>query len=201
MPNKVMLYDKHGHLLSIDKILPISPSYGAFIGIEYEHQRVEDGFGYTAEHNNDNGSGTKATISFTTPNSDVEIHIVMSIRSNVEAFYTLGEEVTMAVAGSDYAPRNQNRRSFNTTSLISAGSSGGVGYVTLGGTVSDFGTVLETMHFGSGRQGGEGRDIREWILRQNTTYAMEVEAQAATAEVTIEIHYYELVRLDFLSRT
>ena len=156
------------------------------------HSHIHIGDSYTAEHNAVGASGTKATLTFTTPDTTKRIHFLVTMRGNVESFYTLGEGVTVTgSSGSDYAPRNRERNSSSISVLISAGSAGGVGYVTLGAAVTNFGTVLETLHFGSGKQGGESRDIREWVLKQNTTYALEVESQAANSEITIEGHWYE----------
>ena len=160
--------------------------------ISYEHHEIHGGSLYTAEDNASGGSGTKATISFTTPDTTKWAHAIFTVRANVESHYTLGEGATItAASGADYVPRNQNRNSGNASALISAGSAGGAGKVTIGGTVTNFGTVLETIHFGSGKQGGEGRGMREWVLKQNTTYACEVETEAASSECTIEIHWYE----------
>ncbi len=128
-----------------------------------EHE-VHDGHAFHSEHNAVGGSGTKATISFTTPNTANWAHIIVHLRTNVESFYTLGEGATItAASGSDYPPRNRNRNLTTTTStLTSAGSAGGTGNVTLGGTVTSFGTIIETLHIGSGnRTGGSTYGIGE----------------------------------------
>lgn len=191
MSTPITVIDQYGNETTLDRIFKVD-SFNHLVITDSNEHRIEGGKAYTAEHNADGSSGTKATISFTTPDTSIEIHLLVTMRANVESFYTFGEGASMGVAGSDYAPRNRNRRSGNTTSLLSADGAANVkGQLTLGGTVSDFGTVLETLHIGIGKQGGESRDIREWVLKPNTVYALEVESEAASSEVTIEIHYYE----------
>ncbi len=196
MPNKVKFYDKHGNLKTLDELLVLDSMAGILVTLGVDLYGINEGTSFTAEHNAAGGSGTKATISFTTPPQIKMVHLLLAMRSNVEAFYTLGEAVTVtAASGSDYAPRNRNRMSKNTSVVISAGSTGGTGYVTLCGAVTDFGTTLETLHFGTSKVGGEITELRNWVLKPDTTYAAEVESQAASSEVTIEIHYHEhLVR-------
>lgn len=180
-----------GYELSTPRLDATALGFIVVAGSEHE---VHAGHAFHVEHNATGGSGTKATISFTTPNTTNWSHIIVHMRSNVESFYTLGEGATItAASGSNYAPRNRNRNLVSITStLISAGSAGGAGNVTLGGTVTTFGTVLETLHIGSGRQtGGSEYGIDEWILKQNTTYALEIESEAASSEITIEMHWYE----------
>jgi len=191
MPSKVKLYDKDGNLKTLDELLVLDKMAGVLVTLGVDLYGINNGTSFTAEHNAAGGSGTQATISFTTPSQKKMIHLLIAMRSNVEAFYTLGEAATMAVAGSDYAPRNRNRWSKNTSEVVSAGSTGGKGYVTLGGTVSAFGTTLETLHFGTSKAGGEITELRNWVLAPKTTYAVEVESEAALSEITIEIHYHE----------
>lgn len=194
MATPIVWVDTDGNEHSFDELFSEDALSGDLISIMHPHHEIHKGMAFTAEHNVAGGSGTKATISFTTPNTSKLCHMLVTMRANVESFYTFGEGATVtASSGSDYVPRNRHRESVNVTGLISAGSSGGAGKVTLGGTVSDFGTVLETLHIGIGKQGGESRDIREWVLKRDTTYALEVESEATSSEVTVEIHYYEII--------
>ncbi|MCP4540160.1 MAG: hypothetical protein GY832_23730 [Chloroflexi bacterium] len=187
MPSAVHIVDSNSRTAKCDS------STNSLQTIEYEHHEIHSGSSYTMEHNAAGGSGTKATISFTTPNTTKWLHMVITARANVEAFYTLGEGATITGAsGADYAPRNKNRNSANTSGVISAGSAGGAGNATIGGTVTNFGTTLEMLHFGKGRQQpGASHGENEWILKQNTTYAFEVETEAASSEATVELHWYE----------
>lgn len=184
---RTTLFDSSGNEFLIDLIT------NAFGTIDTSHHEIHEGDAYTVEHNNSGGSGIKATISFKTANTTKWIHLLASMRSNVESNYKLCEAPTItAASGSDYVCRNKNRNSGNTSGLISEGSAGGVGFVTLGATVSAEGLVLETLHFGQGKQGGgEGRNVREWVLKQDTIYALVLTSEAAASDITIEMHWYE----------
>lgn len=194
--NEEDLVDASPHLTSVGgkvEKLSLDPMTGAQTTITYEHHEIHGGSSYRASHFAAGGSGTKATISFTTADSDKWLHIVFSGRSNVEAVFTLGEGATVTgSSGADFAPRNRNRNSTKTSGVSGAGSAGAAGNCTIGGTVTDFGTVLEVLHFGDGKKaGGDARGVAEWILKPNTVYAVEVESQAVTSEVSIDADWYE----------
>jgi len=164
----------------------------AVMTIEYPHHEIHEGSMYHAHHNASGGSGTKATISLTTPNTTKHLHVVIQGRGNVESMMTIGEGATVtAASGTDDAPHNRNRNSANVSTAISAGSAGGAGFITTGGAVTSFGTILNVEHFGAGNRAGGDSRSEEWVLKANTTYAFEVESQAATSEVGININWYE----------
>ena len=208
----VEVVDAAGDLLDITDVGSITVnSYGTYDGtnfvpvrldgsthatntIDYAHHEVHDGSSFTAEHNAAGGSATKATISFTTPAGTKYFHIVIEARTNVAAVYTLGEGATVtAESGTNYLARNKRRvATMNVSTVLPAGSvPATAGNVTVGGTVTDFGTVLETFQVGSGRVGDNARGVDEWILAPSTVYAIEMESQAATSEVRVSIHWYE----------
>ena len=220
---KVLLYDAAGNALSttvnadrdtdIDGVIGLNTNAAMFgrvsdtvvknarldasteaqIIIDYEHHDLHEGSMYHVHTSAAGGSATKATISFTTPNTAKWFHLVFFYRSNVEALFTMGEGATVtASSGTDYLARNRNRNIADTSTCISAGSAGGAKYVTTGGTVTNFGATVDIDHFGSGQKtGGADRANNEWVLKQNTTYAFEVESQAATSEVGLALTWYE----------
>ena len=159
------------------------------MSIDYAHHEAHEGSMYHAHVSAAGGAATKATISFTTPNTAKWFHVVFFYRSNVEALFTMGEGATVtAASGTDYKARNRNRNIADASTAISAGSAGGATFVTEGGTVTNFGTVIDGDHFGSGQKtGGGDRASNEWVLKQNTTYAFEIESQAATSEVGLAL--------------
>jgi len=171
--------------------------------IEYEHHEVHAGSMFQAEDNAAGGSGTKATISFKTPNTDKWAHAIFTVRTNVTAVVTIGEGCTITgISGTDYAPRNKNRNIATASTLISAGSAGGAGFVTIGAAVTNFGTVLTEKQVGAARKiGGESRGIGEWVLRANTVYAFEVESQEATSEVRMALVWYEHTERNYATPT
>ena len=181
----VQLYDGKNEI-------PSDGTTASLLVIDHTHHKIHEGVMYHATANAAGGLGTKATLSFTTPNTTKWAHMLIHTRSNVEAIYTLGEGATItAASGSNWPATNKNRNSTNTSDMISAGSSSGAGYITVNATVTSAGNVIDNDHFGIGRSGGESRNDDEWILKQNTTYAAEVISEAATSEVSISIEWYE----------
>lgn len=162
------------------------------VTIAYANYQIRKGTAYTAEVVAADGIGTKATLTFTTPdNSEKLMHLIVHSRSNIESFYTLGENPTITGGtGTNFIVYNRNRNSVNTSQAF--GTRTVVrGQMTGGATVTSFGTILEQLHFGNGKVGGEDRASDEWILKRNTTYAFEVESEAASSDVMIEIDWYE----------
>ena len=78
--------------------------------IDYAHHDLHEGSMYHVHTNAAGGSGTKATISFTTPNTTQWFHLIFFYRCNVEALFTMGEGATVTGAsGTDLLARNRNR--------------------------------------------------------------------------------------------
>ncbi len=161
------------------------------------HGHVHESRSFHVFINASGGSGTKATISFKTPDTTRWIHLAVHARGNVESHLTCGEGATItADSGSDFAPLNRNRNSVVESVVISAGSGGGAGNVTTGGTVTDFGTLIHLEHLGNNKIGEESRGEIEFVLKRNTTYAIEVETEAASSEAFVELEYYEHTDLE-----
>jgi hypothetical protein len=159
--------------------------------IGYSHHEIHSGKSYTYDTNAAGASGTKATVTFTTPAGPKEIHMLVHFRSNVEAIYTFGEGPTItADTGTNEAPIARNRNNVVASGLIGT-KAVAANNVTYGATVTGFGTVLEMIHFGSGKSGGEEHGSDEWVLKPATTYAIEVESEAASSEVMVEMDWYE----------
>lgn len=181
----VTLFNEEGIPASIDA------STETLQTIDHSHHKILEGDAYTAKVQAEGGVGTKATITFTTSDTAKWMHIIIHARSNVEAHYTLGESPTItADTGTNFIVYNRNRNSDNE-SLTKGTRTATAGQMTEGATVTNLGTILEQVHLGSGRAGGENRSDDEWVLKQNTTYVLECESEAATSDVLIEIDWYE----------
>lgn len=177
---------------SINTNLPnIDNITNALLVINNAHHEIHSGRAYTAEVVATGGSGTKATITFTTPDTARWMHIIVHARSNVEAHYILGENPTItADTGTNFIVCNRNRNSANVSGVIGTRIMEAEN-MTEGATVTDYGTILKEIHFGNGKVGGEVRGDDEWILKQNTTYVLEVVSEAASSDNMIEIDWYE----------
>ncbi len=170
----------------------IDPASGAQIFIDQAQSQIHEGVAYETTAQATGGSGIKATLTFTTSDTKNWMHLLVHARSNVEAHFTLGEGPTIGAAtGTNKVVYNRNRNSTNTSGIFGTRTVT-VGNVTEGATVTSFGTPIEIGHFGGGRTGGESRGQDEWILKQNTTYALEVESEAASADIEIYMSWYEI---------
>jgi len=167
------------------------------IMISEPHAMIHAGKMFEIHDHQEGGTATKTTITFKTPDTDEHMHIFIVARSTVEAFLTIGEGATVtALSGTDKVPLNRNRNSATVSTLISEGSAGGAGNVTVGAAVTDMGLELWKPHFGSGKVGGEARDEEERELKANTVYVIEVETQATSGEVDLDINIYQHADLD-----
>lgn len=177
--------------MSLDFKENIDAVSGQNIRISFPHHELHEGHAYTIEAQAAGGSGTKATLSFKTPDSEKVMHLLIHARANVEAHYTFGEAPTItADTGTNSPPFNRNRNSANTSDVIGTRTAT-AGQITKGATVSNFGTILKNVHFGNGKVGGERREDDEWLLKKNTLYAFEIESEAASSDINIEMEWYE----------
>ncbi len=194
----IILAKAMGYTGSTFQLARLDPVTFVPISIDTAHHHIHDGSSYHAFINAVGASGTKATLTFKTPNTSKLIHIVVGFRANVESLITCGEASTVTGAsGSDFTPVNRNRNSSTTSGLITEGSAGGAGKITQGATVTNFGTILHIEHIGDGKQeGGEARGTHEWVLKPDTVYAIEVETEAASSEAHLELDWYEHISLE-----
>jgi len=172
----------------------IDASTNVLTTIDYAHHEIHSGSSFHAYINATGGSGTKGTITFITPDTTTYMHAFFYTLSNVAAKITFGEGATVtAASGTDFPALNRNRNlaATSTATVLASGSAGGAGNVTTGATVTGFGTILKLIEVGIGKSGGEVRSVDEWVLKRNTVYALEIESQAASSEVTAALDWYE----------
>jgi len=174
----------------------IDASTNVLSTIGYAHHEIHAGSSFHAEAKAAGGAGTKATITFKTPAGTKWAHVFIHGTTNVAAQFSFGEGATVtAGSGTTLPAYNRNRNSGTATTMISEGTTGAdaAGALTQGATVSNFGTALiDDRQVGAGNKtGGESREDSEWVLDADTVYAIEMESQAATSEVSVRIDYYE----------
>ena len=164
----------------------IDQSTEALMYITYEHHEVHSGNHYGVRINKDVANGGTYNIAFTTPNTTKWAHMVFAVNVELEAGITLYENITSFTGGTPITPTNSNRNSVNTSGIIDMEYDS---VPTLGSP-----TTICNMVLGSGRaSGGAARGSEEFVLKQNTTYYLEISNQAtgATNEVNIFLNWYE----------
>ncbi len=158
---------------------------GAASAVDYAHHEVHEGGSFQASHAEDIGSGSTYKFLITTPDTTKWIHMFALLIAEIETEVRLYEAPTTPSAGSDLPAYNKNRNSAQVTGLtaLKRGIS----------TVAD-GTLIQTVHIGSGRtDGGQARSENEWILKQNTSYVIAIQnvSGAAANYCTLVLNWYE----------
>ena len=189
-PYSVDEYGKRAHLLGDNAFK------GALLTVTVEHHEIHCGDMYTAHHVEDLGNGATPNHLIITPdwgdpvngndpfgNQGVKVaHLTGEISGEAETSFMFFESPTVTANGNAVASNNRNRNSSNTD------------YLTIyeGATVSATGTELEHVKFGSGRGiGGSISRSEEWILKNNTTYLLQVTNDTALANYhTLRLQYY-----------
>jgi hypothetical protein len=169
----------------------------AHASIPWEHYEIHDGDSYEADNQSTAlASGDKINICFQTPNTSKRIHAYfVGGASGLGSLYLLEGVTFTTPSGSALAPRNRDRNSANTSTLSDI--TGASNSVTKNGTLATTGTeIVRQLVPGSGRvSGGESRSEDEFILKQNTKYAVVFEAQhsgGGNIAGSLQMNWYEL---------
>ena len=121
---------------------------------------------------------------FATPDTTKWLHMIFHAKSGGAARFRITEAPSggLATPTGTLTIFNKNRNSSNTSGLAS---------VSYDGTAASGGTLLADEYVGEGRTGaGESRGAQEWILKQNTTYAVSLyDTTAITASIVLD--WYE----------
>ena len=153
--------------------------------IEYEHHEIHRGSFYRVDFQKEVANGGTMIIGLTTPDTTKWLHFRPAVDVEVEASIILYENVTSITGGTAYVPRNANRPSANVS----------VATVVTDPTINTTGAViLEDLVLGSAKSaGGNSEATHEWVLKQNTRYALIVTNQTtgATNECNIRLSWYE----------
>ena len=115
-------------------------------------------------------------------------------RSSGEANICIWEGRTWDTnTGTRHPVYNRNRNSANTTTLLEdSNGTFTAGNVNLNPDNPTSGTCIYDEHFGSGQsRGGATTGRNEFILKQNTTYAITITSEAASNDVELILDWYE----------
>lgn len=153
--------------------------------IDPPHERVHAGKHFTAYHEVTVGTGTAASILFTTPAATVGyIHFVCSVESDKAVDWTFSEAPN-ASGGTAITSQNNNRNSSTTDPLTA---------ITHTCTYTSSGTVLENHIAGTNQPatklGGTAEARNEWLLLPETQYLIYAVAAAADTKINFVVPYY-----------
>jgi hypothetical protein len=153
--------------------------------VDYEHHEIHSGSSFAAHYIQDvAGSGT-INVTITTPNTTRWAHMLWVVGTELEAELRFYEGSTIT-GGGTITPYNRNRNSSTTATCSVRGTP----------TVGTVGTLIFADHLGGGsasaRFGGENRGVNEWVLKQNTTYTVQLVNMTGNANyMAVALDWYE----------
>ena len=165
--------------------LDIDNSTHHIIAITQEHHEIHDGRSFVASISGAGGNGTEISIGFTTANGSRWVHAIHSATSSVEANFKIWESPTIS-GDNILTPINRNRNvGIASESIL-------LNIPTISGTSPTSGTKMVEEHFGDGKTGGESRaTLQEFILKSGTDYLYTLTSEAASADLSLELNWYE----------
>jgi hypothetical protein len=148
--------------------------------IDRDHYELHEGESYVITRVASIGSGNNGDIWIAV--GAVMAHAYITVVGQAETSFTLHEAGTYS-GGTSLSVINRNRSSVNSSTVTAV-------YTP---TVSDVGTELYNLRFGSGKAvGGETRGTSEWVLAQSTDYLLRVTNQSVSSQyISVQIDFYE----------
>jgi hypothetical protein len=152
--------------------------------LDYPHHEIHSGSSYTFSlvTTAAQGGGTQVT-RFVTDDTAKWTHMLATFLSDQPFTVTLYEDTTFLANGTGGASFNRNRNSDKTSSLT----------ISYGATIDAAGTQLYQARTGARGVGSSIRSDNEWLLKQNTAYAVELtnHGTSAAANLSIALNYYQ----------
>lgn len=176
----------------------------AIITIEYEHHEIHSSNSYAVNYQGEVTNGNEQTvIAFKTPSTTSWMHLIAEATSDDSTSFIIAETTSIdAGEGTDKIVYNHNRNSTNTSTVKSLWSDPNVGYVTTfnetqanGANISITTTLWHEDIGETGNpqssSGGGTRGQYEFVLKQNTEYAIILNAENDNTQVhNIILNYY-----------
>jgi len=159
--------------------------------VDYEHHEIHGGSAYRAgSQETPNAAGT-LSLTWTTPNNGKQMHMVFSVETANSSEVTIYEDVSFTSNGTAITPRNANRNSADASSVQTVEKDATVNVVGA--------TILGHKHIGAvgvkqndPSFGGATEARHEWVLKEDTTYHIEVEdVSGESHDMWIGLDWYE----------
>ncbi len=165
--------------------LGVDNSTQALETVDYAHHEIHSGSSYSACYVNDAAASAFAKIFIQTPNTTKWDHLTFSVDAEDEVEVTLYEAATAAGTTVGATPINRNRNSSKV--------SGTNIYTSSAITATTSPTLLCKRHLASVFSTGKAlRQDDEFVLKQNTTYALQAEnVSAGASQISINANWYE----------
>jgi len=175
-----------------DRIASIDKNTNTLQTIAYYHHEIHSGSAYRVWAQESVTANATHTIALLTPNSTKRIHLESRVSTaNSSALYLYEMPNAPTANGTPRTPRNANRNYADNSS---------VQFVFEDSTLNLTANItLAHAHIGStGARpndpsfGGASESRKEWVLKQNTWYALQVtDASESAQEMSIVLDWYE----------
>lgn len=171
------------------------------IVIDVAHHEVHEGDAFSAQVADSTesgmGDGETLVLAFKTPTGTKLCHMLMEFTTLTGGYLELYEGPTWDNSSGSQSPIYNRRRMTSMSSSIllenTTGTFAATDNLVLDPTTFVAGTSLHK-HHGWGaknRFSGQGRDVAEWILKADTTYAAFFMSTASSNKAQIFLNWYE----------
>ncbi len=163
--------------------------------VDYAHHEIHAGSHYFNEGYYDIPAGDVVDIRFRTPDTEKWLHMLISLRSQEEAIYTLYEGILVNTVGAALTAKNSNRNSPNVSGLTYFDYivNTDIANANLDTDITGA-TILREAQLGSnqGNNSGENRADNELVLKQNGFYGIRIQNTiTSTRYITWLLDWYE----------
>lgn len=148
--------------------------------IDEAHFHIHEGKHFTWSNSSSLNSG-QGIVAMMTTNASGSVHMFVKSGGTGGGAYYVYEDVTNSTSGGVTTSYNRNRQSGAVTRQI----------LTIGNTITNYGTELYSEKFGSGPvTGGDVRSDNEFILKKNTRYLFSANSTSASNLVSLILDWY-----------
>lgn len=168
-----------------DVITKSSDPFDNFVQMTYPHAAVHRDTISNANHYT--AAGTSDVLFLFTSGSELQVHLEYMVTGGGAIQALFYESPTVTTAGTAITLSRLNRETDKTTESS----------VTVGGTVSNYGTLLKHQYNGGSggganlRGGAAVHDDAEWVLKSDTVYCLQI-IRDDSAPVSVEMEWYEV---------
>jgi len=163
--------------------------------VDYAHHEIHAGSNYRVQAYDDAiGNGGTLTISFRTPNTTKEAHMLWEFVHEGDMTMSVLEGTTLTNStGTDVACQNSNRNSTNTSMLLGVGqATDTAGYVTKNATYANGSIISLKRNYATRNEGTSGARRAEVIMKTNTNYTFVLTNNETSVQGgQIRLEWYE----------
>ena len=175
----------------------IDASSEALNTVPNQHSKIHDGASFYAyAYDLDLDINETITLAFKTPDTSMWSHMFVEAAGQARGRVELYEAPAWSTStGTQSSVYNRNRNSNEATTVLedTSGTFSETNNLVLNptGLTTGAGTIIDRQQFGDGKNAGIRRDEDEFILKQNTTYAIVITSEVVNSNDELQLSWYE----------